>query len=162
MELGRAKLFEAAGAGVGLNKGPHRQLFCVSATFVLFTAPPLAMPGPLNARYLPSKAPGASSPATPQKEPDASSPSPDPVPATPASEKNENRTKKRKRTEAQDGTSTEDVDVPKKHKSVLQKFERSTKVAERLKARAQPAEDNAPSEEPELHGKLSAYMHILH
>ncbi|GME31643.1 atp-dependent rna helicase dbp6 [Neofusicoccum parvum] len=118
------------------------------------------MPGPFYARYVPPKAPSASSPAAPPKAREPSPLSPDPAP-TPASEQKEKRTKKRKRTDVQNAAGEEDDTTPKKHKSVLSKFEKSTKIAERLKAREQPAEDKDPSEEPELHGKLPVYEHPL-
>ncbi|KAF4301139.1 hypothetical protein GTA08_BOTSDO11502 [Botryosphaeria dothidea] len=117
------------------------------------------MPGPFYARYVPPKAAAASSPTTPRKAPERSPPSPELAP-TPVSEKEEKRTKKRKRTEVQDAAVEEDEDAAlKKHKSVLSKFEKSTKIAERLKAREPSAEDEDPREEPELHGKSSTYEH---
>lgn len=123
------------------------------------TPPPKDMPGPFYARYVPPKAAAASSPTTPRKAPEPSPPSPELAP-TPVSEKKEKRTKKRKRTEVQDAAVEEDEDAAlKKHKSVLSKFEKSTKIAERLKAREPSAEDEDPREEPELHGKSSTYEH---
>jgi ATP-dependent RNA helicase DDX51/DBP6 len=78
--------------------------------------------------------------------------SPDPAP-TPASEKREKRSNKRKRTHVNDAATGDDDTALKKHKSVLSKFSKSTKIAERLKAREQPADEDGLREQPELHGK---------
>ncbi|KAL1650692.1 ATP-dependent RNA helicase dbp6 [Diplodia intermedia] len=109
------------------------------------------MPGPFYARYVPPKAPAAPSPVTPKK---ASPPPPSSSDSAPAVEKSEKRSNKRKRTAANDAAGDQDDAALKKHRSVLSKFAKSTKIAERLKAREQPDEESELPGEPELHGKL--------
>lgn len=116
---------------------------------LLINANHRAMPGPFYARYVPPKASTASSPVTPKKASPPPPSSPDLAP-----EKREKRSNKRKRTDANDAAGNADDAALKKHRSVLSKFAKSTKIAERLKTREQPDEENELDEEPELHGKL--------
>ncbi|OJD34573.1 atp-dependent rna helicase dbp6 [Diplodia corticola] len=118
------------------------------------------MPGPFYARYVPPKASTASSPVATQKASPPPPSSSDPAPA-PAVEKREKRSNKRKRADAPNAAGNPDDAALKKHRSVLSKFAKSTKIAERLKAREQPDEESELPEEPELHGKSDNLQAIL-
>lgn len=112
---------------------------------------PKKMPAPLYARYVPPSKPKII--ASPIAEPSISQVSPEEE-----SKPRRDRPKKRKREIVQDTEVLDYEEDAKKHKSVLSKFERSSKLAEvaRTNSTVAPEEEEKGAEdEPprELHGK---------